>query len=252
MAKQKVSVLNIEIDSVLERELLETLVSGVVFTPNVDHLVNLQRDSEFYDAYSIASWVLCDSRIVSYAAKFLGSPIEQVIPGSSFFQKYYLFNRTNADVRIFLLGAVEGVAHRAMSTINAKVRRRIVVGAHSPSFQFAEDPVETKSIVDRINQTDATVLVVGVGSPKQEKWIFKNKDKFHNIKLFMALGATIDFEAGSLQRAPMFLQLLGLEWLFRLCKEPKRLWRRYLIKDMSFFYYIILQKIGRYKNPFLR
>jgi exopolysaccharide biosynthesis WecB/TagA/CpsF family protein len=66
----------------------------------------------------------------------------------------------------------------------------------------------------------------------------------------MALGATIDFEAGNIKRAPVFFQKLGMEWLYRLIKEPKRLWKRYLIDDIPFFYYVFLQKIGKYKNPF--
>lgn len=94
------------------------------------------------------------------------------------------------------------------------------------------------------------MLLVGVGAPKQEKWIYKYKNRFDKVKLFMALGATIDFEAKHIPRAPQHVQKSGLEWLYRLYREPQRLWRRYLVEDIKFFYYFALQLIGRYKNPF--
>ncbi len=250
MIKRKVRILNILIDSLTTEELLQRLTSGIFITPNVDHLVNLQKDNYFYQGYKNASWVVCDSRIVALAARFLNTPLKEVIPGSSFFQQYYMYNGSNLGVRIFLLGAAEGVAKIAMDRINERVGRPIIIGAHSPSFGFENNTQESEDIISMINNSDSTVLVVGVGSPKQEKWIFENYLKFDKIKLFMALGATIDFEAGTLRRAPVFIQNLGLEWLFRLCNEPKRLWRRYLIKDMAFFYYVFLQKVGLYKNPF--
>ena len=100
-----------------------------------------------------------------------------------------------------------------------------------------------------VNESGATVLLVGVGAPKQEKWIMKYKDMMPGVKLFMALGATIDFEAGTLKRAPEAWRKLGLEWLYRFLKEPKRLFKRYFIDDMKFFWYFGKQLLGVYKNP---
>jgi N-acetylglucosaminyldiphosphoundecaprenol N-acetyl-beta-D-mannosaminyltransferase len=148
------------------------------------------------------------------------------------------------------LGAAEGVAIKAMEKINAKVGRDIIVGAHSPSFGFEQNELECDTIVKLINNSEATVLVVGVGAPKQEKWIFKYKSQLKGVDLFMPLGATIDFEAGNVKRAPKIFQEFGFEWLYRLYKEPKRLWKRYLIDDMPFFYLIIRQKLGLYNDPF--
>ena len=94
------------------------------------------------------------------------------------------------------------------------------------------------------------MVLVGLGNPKQTKWIYKYKDRLPNIDLFLALGATIDFEAGNIKRAPKIVQKLALEWLYRLCKEPKRMYHRYLIEDMPFFWLLLKQKLGKYKNPF--
>ena len=110
--------------------------------------------------------------------------------------------------------------------------------------------MEINDIISKINESGANVLVVGVGAPKQENWIVKYREKLTSIKIFMALGATIDFEAGTVNRAPIVFQKLALEWLYRIIKEPKRLWKRYLIDDMPFFWLVLKQKLKRYENPF--
>ena len=243
-------ILNIRLNSISSSELLQKMNSGILVTPNVDHIVKLQYDREFYSVYKNADWIVCDSKILYFGAKFLGISLKEVIPGSSFFPKYLDYHKYNTSIRIFLLGAAPGVAEEAKKRINQRIGRSVIVGAHSPSYDFENNESECKEIIKAINQTDATVLVVGVGAPKQEKWIFKYKDKFSNIKLFMALGATIDFEAGNVKRAPRIFQKIGMEWLYRLLKEPKRLWKRYLIDDIPFFYYILKCKLGLYKNPF--
>lgn len=246
----KKKILNIDIHSLYLKDLLIRMKEGVLVTPNVDHLIKLQKDEDFYNVYLKADWVICDSKIVNHAANFIDKSFKEVIPGSSFLPAFCEFHKNNEQTRIFLLGAAEGVAKTAMLNINNRVGRNIVVGAHSPSFKFDKDEVECNHIIDIIKESNANVLVVGVGAPKQEKWIMKYKPMLKEIKLFMALGATLDFEAGNIKRAPVFFQKLSLEWLFRLISDPKRLWKRYLIDDMPFFFLILKQKLGLYKNPF--
>ncbi|MBM6759070.1 WecB/TagA/CpsF family glycosyltransferase [Bacteroides mediterraneensis] len=242
--------LNINIRIITKDELLHKLDSGVLVTPNIDHLVKLQTDKEFYDAYQQAKWVVCDSQILYFISKILKNPLPEAIPGSSFFTAFYEYHRNNPNCRIFLLGAAEGVAIKAMERINKKVGRAIIVGAHSPSYGFEKKQEECEELIQIVNESGANVLLVGVGAPKQEKWIIKYRDRMPQIDIFMALGATIDFEAGTLKRAPIFWQKIGMEWLYRCLKEPKRLFKRYFIDDMKFFYYFSKQILGCYKNPF--
>lgn len=246
----KLRILNIEILSVTREDLLKQMNEGVLYTPNVDHLCKLQHDREFYEAYCRAEWVICDSRILQHASKLLRQPIKEAIPGASFFCDFYNHHKNNPDCRIFLLGSAEGVAQKAMRRINGKLGRQIIIGAHSPSFGFEKNEAECWEIITMINASDATVLVVGVGAPKQEKWIAKYRYDMPGIKLFMALGATIDFEAGVKRRAPMTWRKRSLEWLYRFLCEPKRLFKRYFIDDMRFFWYFGKQLFGRYRNPF--
>lgn len=242
--------LNANIQIITQAELLKSLKKGVLITPNVDHLVKLQHDKEFYNAYQQAEWVICDSKILYLLSKLLKNPLPEAIPGSSFFTAFYEFHKDDPNCKIFLLGAAKGIAVKAMERINQKVGRNIVVGAHSPSYGFEKNPNECEELISIVNESGANVLLVGVGAPKQEKWIMKYRDRMPKVDIFMGLGATIDFEAGTLKRAPIFWQKIGMEWLYRCLKEPKRLFKRYFIDDMQFFYYFTQQILGFYKNPF--
>jgi exopolysaccharide biosynthesis WecB/TagA/CpsF family protein len=244
----QINILNLEIDNCSIKELLESFKAGVIFTPNVDHLIKLQRDPDFVQAYSIADYKICDSQILMYASKFLGTPIKEKISGSDLFPAFCNYHKNNEEIKIFLLGAAQGVASSAQKKINHKIGRSIVVNSYSPPFGFEKDEAECQKIVDTINNSDATVLAIGLGAPKQEKWIYKYKDDLKSIKIFMALGATIDFEAGNVKRAPKWMSEIGLEWLFRLLCEPKRLWKRYLLDDIPFLFLILKQKLNLYIN----
>ncbi|MBF2029624.1 MAG: WecB/TagA/CpsF family glycosyltransferase [Oscillatoriales cyanobacterium C42_A2020_001] len=244
-----VNILNVSFDNISAMELLEKLQRGVVFTPNVDHLMKLQKDPEFFKTYLNADYRVCDSQILIYAARFLGTPLKEKISGSDFFPTFCRFHRNNEETTIFLLGGAEGVADRAKAKINSKIGREIVIGSHSPSFGFEKNEQECQDIIEMVNQSRATVLAVGVGAPKQEKWIDKYKHQFTHVKIFLAVGATIDFEAGTVKRAPVWMSKLGIEWLYRIYADPKRLWKRYLVEDLPFFWLLLKQKIGKYTPP---
>ena len=250
---KRVNILNAAIDNLSKQELLEKLSQqgGIVVTPNVDHLMKLQKDLEFYNAYQKSHYRVCDSKILMYASKFLGEPLQEKISGSDFFPEFYQYNKNNENIKIFLLGAAEGVAKKAGEKINEKVGRQIVVSSYSPPFGFDQDEEECRKIVDIINRSGATVLAIGVGAPKQEKWILRYKEQLKNIKIYLAIGATIDFEAGNKPRSPKWMSDMGIEWLHRLISEPRRLWKRYLIEDLPFLWLVIKQKLKLYKSPFL-
>jgi exopolysaccharide biosynthesis WecB/TagA/CpsF family protein len=231
-------------------ELLERLkLGGVVFTTNVDHLMKLQKHQDFYDVYQDADYRVCDSKILMYVSRFLGTPIYEKISGSDLFPAFYRYYQYDKSIKIFLLGAEAQVVKMAQQRINSKISRRIIVAAHSPSFGFEKNEEECQKIVDMINQSGANVLAIGVGAPKQELWIAKYRSQLNNVKIFLAIGATINFEAGIIKRSPKWISEIGFEWLYRLISEPKRLWKRYLLDAIPFLLLIIKQKMQLYKNP---
>lgn len=246
----KVKILNVEIQNLTEQELLQQMKQGVLITPNVDQIVKLQKDREFYEIVKKAEWVVCDSKILLLCSKLLRSPLREAIPGSGFFPHFYMYHKDDEDCKIFLLGAMEGVAKKAMENINRKVGREIVVGAYSPSYGFEKKQEENEDIYKMINESGANVVLVGVGCPKQEKWIDTHKAQMPGVDIWMALGATIDFEAGNVKRAPGWVQKIAMEWFYRFLMEPRRMFKRYFVDDPKFFWYLLMQMIGRHRNPF--
>lgn len=240
-----VDILNVSIHNLSIAELLQELRrgGGIVVTPNVDHLMKLRRDEDLRQAYQHANYRICDSKILQYTSRFLGHPLKEKISGSDLFPAFYEYNKAHEDVTIFLLGAGEGVAQVAQANINQKVGRKMIVDVYSPPFGFEQDEAECQRIVQKIQDSGATAVGVGFGAPKQEKWIAKYQSQLPQVKIFLAIGATIDFEAGYKPRAPQWMSEVGLEWLYRLLSEPRRLWKRYLLESMPFFWLILQQKV---------
>lgn len=238
-----VDILGVQVDNLSLPDLLARLSQGVVFTPNVDQIIKMRQDAEFHRVCHQADFRTCDSRIVQLAARFLGTPIVEKISGSDFFPAFCAHHRDNADIRIFLLGAGPGVGEEAQRRINARIGREQVIGTHSPEFGFEHREEECARIVELVNRSGATVLAVGLGAPKQEKWIMRHRQRMPGVRIFMGIGATIDFEAGHVRRAPTWLSAIGMEWAFRLIMEPRRLWRRYLVDDMPFLWLVLRQRL---------
>lgn len=249
---EEVQILNLRLHNLSRRELLTRLTSGMLVPANVDVIMKLQTDEELLRVCERAELRVCDSQIVKYASTFLGTPLRAKISGSDFFGEFCAHHVGNREIRIFLLGAAEGVAEDARRNVNKRVGREIITHAHSPSFGFDRDEAESRRIVDLVSASGCTVLAVGVGCPKQEKWLGRYRASMPAIGIFMCIGATIDFEAGNVRRAPRWMANVGLEWFFRMLVDPRRLVRRYLIDDLPFFWLVLKQRLGLYKPPFGR
>ena len=211
--QKEINILNVAIDNIGMNELLSRLRNGgVVFTPNIDHLVKLQKDQKFFEVYSQADYRVCDSQLLLLAARFLGTPLKEKVSGSDLFPAYCKFYAKDDSVKVFLLGGKEGAAQTAQQKINQQAGRQMIVETYCPPMGFEHDPEECAKIIQIINESGANVLAVGVGAPKQEKWIAQHKDELSNeVKTFLAIGATIDFEAGITNRAPNWISQAGLE-----------------------------------------
>jgi N-acetylglucosaminyldiphosphoundecaprenol N-acetyl-beta-D-mannosaminyltransferase len=241
-------ILNAWVDSLTVQEIVEELDEGILFTLNPDHLYHLQRNADFAAAYRKAGLVSSDSKYVYWALGFLGRAIKQKSSGSDIVPAYWRHHAGNPEVSIFLLGARPGIADRARERINRLAGRDIVVGALGPSFNFVNDPDETARAIEMINASEATCLIVGLGAPKQEIWIDRNRSRLPGVKVYMGVGATIDYEAEAVRRAPDWMTRNGLEWVYRMATEPRRYWRRYT-RTLEFFWLVLLDRFGLYRPP---
>jgi len=204
-----------------------------VVTPNVDHVVKLQGDFALRAAYDGASLVVVDGKPVMLASRLLGKRLPETVPGSDLCPALFDAAIARPGLRVFLLGAAEGVAERASRVIHARWPWVQVCGYFSPPMGFsAESPANT-TIIELINAAKPDVLLVGLGAPKQEIWLHAMHQRL-DVKVALCIGATIDFLAGEKARAPRWMRAIGFEWLHRALCEPRRLMGRYWHDAMVF------------------
>jgi len=248
--RERIKLLGIDIDNINMKEtinkielLIEKKKPSLVITPNVHHINILQKDNEFRKIYKHASLVIPDSTPLLWSSKILGVPLKERVTGSDLLP---LFSEVSAEkkYRLFFLGAKPGIAKKAAETLIQKNPRLEITGIYSPYFGFQNDGRENRKIVDMIKKCDPDVLFICLGPPKQEKWAWKHKDKI-KVPVIICVGAAFDFIAGNLKRAPKWMQKIGLEWFFRLCQEPHRLWKRYLIGNIVFIWLVLKEFIKK-------
>lgn len=205
-----------------------------VVTPNVDHVMKIEKDLELRKIYENADLILTDGTPLMWIAESLGDPIKEKITGADMFPKVCEM-AAEKGYTIFFLGAGPGVADRAKERLEKRYPGLTVVGTYSPPLNFEKNTKEVDKTIEIINEKNPQILVVGLGCPKQEKFIYRYLDRM-NIHVALPFGAAIDFEAGMVKRAPLWMRKVGLEWFFRFLQEPGRLFKRYFIDDMKIFW----------------
>jgi len=190
-----------------------------------------QSNVRLRNAYREASLVLADGAPVVLASRLLRKALPERVAGSdlvpALFDAASTSDTEEKTLRVFLLGAAEGVGDRAARAIHQRWAGVEVVGTLSPPLGFEHDDAENQKILQAVADCQPDLVLVGLGAPKQELWIHQHADRLQ-AKAALCIGATIDFLAGEKSRAPRWIQFLGLEWLHRLASEPSRLAKRYL------------------------
>jgi N-acetylglucosaminyldiphosphoundecaprenol N-acetyl-beta-D-mannosaminyltransferase len=248
--RRKVRLLNVDVDDVTMSELVDSFREGALLTLHVDMIMKLQKDREFFELIPEFDVVTCDSQILFLAAKLLGTPLRERVSGSDYFPFFYRKHAADRSIRVFICGGGPSVAETARQNINAKVGREIIVGTDSPPRDYDQQPGRIDEMVARINDSGATVLLVGLGAGRQEKFIVQQRHRMPLVRTFLPLGGTIDYEAGTLVRPPGWLTDAGLEWLYRLVREPRQRWHRYIVHQPPVIPLLARQRLGRYRNPF--
>ncbi|MGV9025961.1 WecB/TagA/CpsF family glycosyltransferase [Lactococcus lactis] len=239
--------MNTEVDSlnmpeVLDRidKLIQIKKNSYVVTPNVDHIVQLEKDSELQKVYKNADLILADGKPLIWISNYYKTPIKEKVSGSDLFPLLCEM-AGKKGYKMFFLGAAEGVAARAATNLKKRYSNLEVAGVYSPPFGFEENEEEVEKILQMIIKSNVDILIVGLGAPKQEKFIFKYHDRL-KVPISLGLGASLDFEAGNIKRAPKWMQKSGLEWLFRITQDPRRMFKRYIIDDIK-----IIRLVRKYK-----
>ncbi|HEY3449726.1 MAG TPA: WecB/TagA/CpsF family glycosyltransferase [Myxococcales bacterium] len=237
--RERVRMGQVEIDRLTFGEALDAIAGlvragrgGAVFTPNVDHVVNASTDGAFREAYSRADLSLVDGVPLLWASRLLGEALPEKVSGSDLFEPLVARAARNGW-RVFLTGGGPGVAEQASALLTARHPGLQVVGTDCPRIAADGSSDDSAAALRKIREARAELVLVGFGSPKQELWIHRHRAEL-TPAVAVACGAAIDFAAGTVRRAPAFLSEHGLEWAYRLSREPRRMWRRYLVNDPKF------------------
>lgn len=238
----------LELDALSMPEAIEAIVrlvregrGGTVFTPNVDHIVQAQHDVAFREAYSRTTLSLVDGTPVLWAARWLGTPLPEKLSGSDLFEP--LIERAAREgLRVVLLGGGPGVAEKAARNLKERLPSLQIVDTLSPRIGLTPSD-EERACVERLAKAKADLIFVCLGAPKQELFSDRNRHVLAPAVL-IGFGAAVDFAAGTIPRAPTWMSRAGLEWAFRLAREPRRLAGRYLLRDPEFFKIVALQRFS--------
>ncbi len=245
----RVNLMGIAIDSITEAGLVSAIVSelsagrgGWVVTPNLDHLRRLSGGRDFRDLCANAQWVVADGMPLIWASRLQGTPLPERVAGSNLI---FSLNQALARQgrRVFFLGGDPGTARAAADKLQAQYPGLEVVGCECPEVGFERDPARMQQLRSALQQARPELVWVALGSPKQERLIEHLRHEFP-ATWWLGVGISFSFVCGQVQRAPRWMQSLGLEWLHRLVQEPRRLARRYLLEGLPFAVRLFSSALG--------
>jgi N-acetylglucosaminyldiphosphoundecaprenol N-acetyl-beta-D-mannosaminyltransferase len=230
-ATPPVALLGVAFDSLTLAEALQRLEAMVaarrphyVVTANVDFLAQAREDVELHRILNDAHLVLCDGTPLVWASRLFGNALPERVAGADLVP-HLLRRAARRRFRVYFLGATPEANARAVANVRAQFPGLLIAGSHAPPFRPLLE-MNHEEIVARICAAQPDILLVSFGCPKAEKWIGMHYQRL-GVPVTIGVGATIDFLAGRMKRAPVWMQRSGMEWLFRLCQEPRRLFRRY-------------------------
>lgn len=235
--RQQGMIIGTRIDAVTWTEALDRISewarnreSRYVCICNVHSVVTASLDERFAATLNHADMATPDGAPIAWALRRIGFTKQQRINGPDLMLKYCELAARTGE-KVFLYGGQQSTLDILTSKLSAQFPGLQIAGAYSPPFRPLTEE-EDAAIVERINQSGAGTVWVSLGCPKQETWMEAHKSKIHAVMI--GVGAAFDYHAGTIHRAPRWMQRFGLEWLHRLSAEPRRLWKRYLITNSIF------------------
>src|SRR4051812_24805902 len=236
---RRVRLLGLELDAVTEAEAIAIILRGLdegrggfVVTPNLDHLRQLSRKDELTSLFRKPDLVVADGMPLVWASRLQGSPLPERVAGSELIWSLTA-EAALRDRSVFLLGGAPGTCEGAEERLRSMYPGARFAGHYCPPFGFEYDPDEIEQIRQTLRAANPDIVFVGLGFPKQERLIAYLRSEFPGT-WFLGVGYSFSFVAGVTPRAPAWMIRLGLEWLHRLTRDPRRLASRYLVHGIPF------------------
>ena len=237
----KINFLNIPIDAITMQETLERVENAIIANKQIHHtvvnagkVVLMQTDKELAKSVIDADIINADGKAVVWAANFLGQKLPERVSGIDLMEE--LVKRSfEKGYKCFFLGATQDVVNRLVEIYKEQYSDDIIAGYRNGYFEKNEE----EQIAKEISDSGANMLFVAITSPKKEIFLNTYKNQLQNVNFIMGVGGSFDVIAGKVKRAPLWMQNFGMEWLYRVIQEPKRMWKRYLIGNTKFIWLII-------------
>lgn len=197
---------------------------------NLNQLYLAKNNHEFAKSLHNCKVLVPDGTPIMWVSKWMGKPLKEKIPGPEYTLELFRL-AARKGYKVFILGGKPGSAELAVENLKKEVGEFCVAGTYCPPFGFEKDRNETEKIVEVLKESKADILIMALGAPKQENFAEKYQDIF-KIPIIFGSGIAVDYYAGRVKKAPMLINKVGMEWLYRLIQEPKRLFSRYVIHDL--------------------
>ena len=233
---------NVTLDETLDEidGLIQKRKKSYIVAINVDVVMKMESDTYLRKITDNADMVLVDGKPLIWISKLHKHPIKEKVSGSDLVPELCRM-AADKNYSIFIIGGKDGVAEQAKNKLEQKYPDIRIVGTYAPPLGFEKDEAELKKINQMISDLHPDLLIGCLGCPKQEKWIYENYMKY-DAAVSVCAGATVDFLAGNIKRAPRWMSNHGLEWFYRFLQEPKRMFKRYFVDDLK-----IIKLICKYK-----
>lgn len=207
-------------------------------TLNTNSLLVLNKDKIFKEAIIKSNWVIPDGYGTVFACKLLGVNIKERIAGSDIFKDLNYKLNKKKKYKYFFFGSTKKTLKLISKRMKLNYPNIKVSGYMSPPFKSTFTKTENNKMIRYINNKKVDILWIGLTQPKQEKWVYENYSNL-NVKFIGTIGAVFDFYSGQIKRAPIIMQTLGLEWFYRICQDPRRLWKRYFLSNLYYLFNVI-------------
>lgn len=234
-----VATMDETVDFIKERILANQFTQHVVV--NVAKLVHMQDDVELRESVEACDIINIDGMGVVLGARFLGQDVAERVAGVDLFHHLIAMSEQEA-LPVYLLGATDEVVSETARRLQAEHPKLKLAGFHHGYF-FNKEGDDEEAVVNEIKASGAKLLFVAITSPKKENFINKWQDRL-GVSFVMGVGGTFDVVAGKVNRAPLWMQKYGLEWFYRIVQEPRRMWKRYLVTNSKFAWYLLREKLG--------
>lgn len=241
----KIDFLGIPVDSLTMGETIRLIDDAIEHDKRINHVVinagkvvAMQTDKQLFSSVVGCDIINADGQSIVWAARFLGKHIPERVAGIDLMHKLVEL-AYKKSYKCFFLGAKEEIIKKVVDIYTEKYDSSIIAGYRNGYFSEEEEP----DIANRIAISGAQLLFVAITSPRKENFIYNNRDVLSNVNFIMGVGGSFDVIAGFTKRAPVWIQNIGFEWLYRLIQEPRRMWRRYLVGNTRFILTVLKEKV---------